>query len=188
MRLHLGVAVAALPFDHVAGQGEGAAGKADQGHGTVQGAADLGHGIDDIAQMVVGIGGLEIADRPFFPQGPLELGTLALGEIQAQAHGVRHGEDVGEQDGRVQVVARQGLQGDLGGQGRRLAQVQEAARPGTCRAVFREVAAGLAHQPGRRVAGGLPQQRAQEGIVLEGGHGLVHQMLARILRHPAAAS
>ena len=37
----------------------------------------------------------------------------APAEIQAQAHRVGHGEDVGEQDRRVDVVPADGLHGDL---------------------------------------------------------------------------
>ena len=54
--LDLAIVVRAAAFDHVAGEGPGAAGEADQGHGVVQGAADLGDRIHHVAQLDVGIG------------------------------------------------------------------------------------------------------------------------------------
>jgi hypothetical protein len=56
-------------------------------------------------------------------------------------------EDVAEQDGRVQRVAVQRLQRDFGGVLRVGGQAHEAAGLGARLAVFRQVAAGLAHQP-----------------------------------------
>ena len=168
--LDLGVAVAALAFDHVAGQRERAAGEADQRHRAIQRLADFRHRVDHVAQMVMRIRRLQVADRPFLAQRPFKLGAFALGEIQAEAHRVGHREDVGEQNRRVQVVARQRLQRDFRRHRRRLAQIQEAAGAGARGAVLGQIAAGLAHQPGRRVFGRLPQQGAKKGIVFEGGH------------------
>jgi hypothetical protein len=53
--------------------------------------------------------------------------ALALGEGQAQAHGVGHGQDVAEQDGRVQREALQRLQRDFGGVVHIGGQAHEAA-------------------------------------------------------------
>ena len=44
-----------------------------------------------------------------------EARAFALGEAQAQAHRIGHGEDVAEQDRGVERVAVQRLQRDLGG-------------------------------------------------------------------------
>ncbi|CFP65426.1 Uncharacterised protein [Bordetella pertussis] len=46
----------------------------------------------------------------------------------------------------------------------------ERARTGPCGVVFRQVTAGLTHQPDRRVWYGLAQQGAQEHIVLQRGN------------------
>ena len=159
----------ALPFNHVAGQGIGAAGEADEGHGIVQGTADLTHRIHDVAQVVVGIRRSQVVDRPFLAQGTLETRTLAFGEVEAQAHGIGHRQDVREQDGGIQVVAGQGLQGHFAGQGRGFAQVQEVAGPLAGLAVFRQVTAGLAHQPEGGVIGRFLEQGAQEGVVAGSG-------------------
>ena len=86
-------------------------------------------------------------------------------EAQAQAHRIGHGEDVAEQDRRVQRVALQRLQRDLGGELRVRRQAHEAAGALARGLVLGQVAAGLAHQPDRRVLGRLAQAGAQEGVV-----------------------
>ena len=168
--LDLAVVVRAAAFDHVAGEGPRAAGEADQRHGIVERTTDLGDGVHHVAQFEVGIGHGQIANFPLFLQRAFELRAFTFGEVQAKAHGVRHGKDVGEQDGGVEVVAGQGLQSDLAGQAGVLAQIEEAAGAFARLAVFGQVAAGLAHQPDRGVVGGLAQQRAQEGVVLRTAH------------------
>ena len=75
---------------------------------------------------------------------PLELRAFALDEIQAQAHRVGHGEDVGEQDRGVEREARQRLQRDFAGELGVLGHRQEAA--GAARA-WRGIRAGSA-RPG----------------------------------------
>ena len=60
------------------------------------------------------------------------------------------GEDVGEQDRRVEPVALERLQRHLAGELGVHAQLQEAAGLRARRAVLRQVAAGLAHHPQRR--------------------------------------
>jgi hypothetical protein len=52
-----------------------------------------------------------------------------------------------------------------------LAQLQEAAGAAPGLVVFGEIAAGLAHQPDRRVLDGLAQQCAEEVVVLGTGRG-----------------
>src|SRR5207342_2923209 len=101
----------------------------------------------------------------------LELGAFALDEVQAQAHGVGHGEDVGEQDRGVEREAAQRLQRDFAGEFRGLGHRQEAAGLGARGAVLGQVAAGLAHQPDRGAVDGLTAQGAEETIVFQGcGH------------------
>jgi len=63
---------------------------------------------------------------------------------------VRHHQDVGEQDRRVQAKAPDRLQRRFDRQVRRETEVEKARRPRTQLAVFRQVAAGLAHEPDRR--------------------------------------
>ena len=174
--LHMAIVVAAGPLDHVAGQGPGAAGKTDQRHaaapiGQCQDLADGGHRVEHIAQLV------HVGHRQ---TGHIGLLTHRLGKprafagrkAQAQAHGVGHRENVGEQDGRVQRIAVQRLQRDLGGEVGAGGQAHEAAGPCTGGVVFGQIAAGLAHQPHRRVVGGLAQARAQKLVI--GVTGVTH--------------
>src|SRR5439155_17358586 len=68
----------------------------------------------------------------------------------------------GEQDRRVQRIARERLQRHLGGERGRLAQREKASRLRSRAAVFGEITARLAHEPDRRIRGRLPQQRADQ--------------------------
>ena len=107
--------LAAAAFHHITGEGEGAAGKADQRHAAVQRAADGGNGVEYIAQFGH-IGHLQCGNVGFVLQWAGKLGAFAFGKIEAQAHGIGHGEDVGEEDGGVKAEAVDGLEGYFGGQ------------------------------------------------------------------------
>ncbi|RMU66035.1 hypothetical protein ALP29_05221, partial [Pseudomonas syringae pv. avii] len=143
-------------FDHVGGQGPWAARKADQRHTAVKLAADGAHGVHHVAQVFVWI-----RDRQGFDIGQgaddfLEARAFAGFEVQALAHGVGDGEDIGEEDGRVQLwVAVQRLHRDFAGERRIHAQAHEIARIGATGAVFRQVATGLTHHPHRGDVYGL---------------------------------
>ena len=167
------VIVRALALDHVAGQRPGAAGKANQRHAAVQRAADRGHGVKHVAQALQVRHGQRVHGG-LVTHRRREARALALRERQAQAHGVGHGQDVAEQDGRVQRVTLQRLQGDFGGVVDLGCQAHETAGLGARGAVFGQVAAGLAHQPDGRVVGGLAQAGAQKAVVLKGGVGRWH--------------
>ena len=121
--------VRAATFDHVAGKGERTAGKADQGDGTIERAPNFANGVEHIAQMHGRIRRRQIADRPFLAQRPLEAGAFPFGEVQAEAHGIGDGQNVRKQDGGIERIARQRLQGHLAGKGRVLAEIEKAARP-----------------------------------------------------------
>jgi hypothetical protein len=111
----------------------------------------------------------QLRDRGFVAQRVREARPLALGEAQPQAHRIGHGQDVGEQDRRVERIAIDRLQRDLGGEGRVGGQAHEAAGARTRRAVLGQIAPRLPHQPHRRVLGGLAQTGAQEDVVHERG-------------------
>ena len=66
------------------------------------------------------------------------------------AHPLRHDQDVAKQDRRVKAKPPNRLQGDLGSQLRRSHQFEEAVLL-LERAVFRQGAARLPHQPNRRI-------------------------------------
>ncbi len=162
------VVVAALAFDHVAGQRPGAAREADQRHAAIQCLADAGDGVEHIAQLVhVGYG--EFGHSGFVAHLLGKARAFTLGECQAQAHGVRHGQDVAEQNGGVEREAVERLQGHLGGVVHVGGQAHEAAGARARGLVFGQVAARLAHQPQGGVVGGLAPAGAQEGVIGQGG-------------------
>ena len=158
-------------FDHVGGQGPGAAGEADQRHAAIELAADGADGVHHVTEVFV-----RVRDRQRFDVGQgaddfLETRAFAGLEVQALAHGVRNGEDIGEEDGRIQLrVAVQRLQGDFAGELRVHAQAHEVAGLGAAGAVFRQVATGLTHHPHRGDVYGLLEQGTKETVVLEGSH------------------
>jgi hypothetical protein len=150
--------VAAGTFDHVAGEGEGAAGEADQGHSAGEGALAFAHGIENILQLRQ-IGHLQLRDFFLIPQRALEARALALGEGESEAHRVRDGEDVGKHDGGVEREALERLERHFGGERRRFGKLEEASGAGSRLVVLRKIAPGLAHQPDRGVRRRLQRQR-----------------------------
>ncbi|KAG1606113.1 hypothetical protein G6F46_013230 [Rhizopus delemar] len=126
-----------------------------------------------------------------------EFRAFAFDEVQLQAHRIGNGEDVREQDGRVQREAAQRLQGDFAGDLRGLGHGQEAAGLGPGRTVFRQVAAGLAHQPDGGAVHRFAAQGAQQAIVAEraghDGHSLGESWQRRqsprgVLHRPAGSA
>ena len=90
-------------------------------------------------------------------------------EMQAQPHRIGNGKNVGEQDGRIQRVAAQRLQGDLTGQLGVAAQAHEIAGFCTGLQVLRQIAPRLPHHPDRRAVDWLTRQGTQETVILERG-------------------
>ena len=89
-------------------------------------------------------------------------------EVEADAHGLERQQDVGEDDGGVEIEAAQRLQRDLGGDVGAHAHLDERELLADG-AVLGQVAARLAHEPhGRRVDGD-----AGTGIEKAHGHPLV---------------
>ena len=119
-----------------------------------------------IAQLVLGIGHAQPRDVAARAHRPLDARPFAGLELQAQTERVRNRQDVGEQNRRIERVARERLQSDLARELRRHAELQEAAGARARRAVLRQIAAGLTHHPDGRAVDGLSQQRAQQQIVL----------------------
>ena len=160
------VVVRAAALHHVASQRPGAARETNQGHAAVQGFANTGDRIKHILQLVH-VWHRQRRHSGFIPHHFFKLGAFALCEGQAQTHGVWNGQDVGEQNGRVQRIAVQRLQGDFGGVVHIGGQAHEAARLGAGGAVLGQIPACLAHQPNGGVVGGLTQAGFEEAVVLE---------------------
>ena len=171
-RLDAGEVLAAAAFHHVAGQRPRAAGKADERHLAVQFAADHPYRVHHVAQFGFHVRHAQLRRVGGAAHGALELRALAFDEVQAQPHRIGDGQDVGEQDGGVQVETAQRLQRHFTGDLRVLRHAQEAAGFLAGGAVLRQVTTGLAHQPYRRAIHGFAAQGAQEAIVLQGSHRL----------------
>ena len=95
---------AAAAFDHIAGECERAAGEADERYAAVQCFADGSYRVENILQFFH-IGNLQLGDVCFVLQGAFEFRAFAFGKVQSQAHGVGDGQDVGEQNRRIQIEA-----------------------------------------------------------------------------------
>src|SRR3546814_3017215 len=89
--------------------------------------------------------------------------------------GMRHDQDVGEQNGAVETETAERLKSHLV---RRIAVVDEVEEPallGSKRPVFREIAARLAHQPDRRFSRisaihGLEERQVRKSTCLNSSH------------------
>src|SRR5271165_6080250 len=154
-------------FDHVAGDGEGRAGEADQGRGIEPlGRQARPHALDrlqdrrDRQDHTVRIEGVDAGmigqARQYRP--------LALRVAQAVAECPGQHQDVAEQDCPVHAEPADRLQRYLGGQIGIGAERDEVARLGADLSVFRQVTASLAHQPDRRRPDGLPAKDTKQGL------------------------
>ena len=165
--LDLGEGLGAAPLHHVGGQGPGAAGEADQRHFALELAANGAHRVHHVAQLVFRIRDGQRLHVGHGGDRTLEARAFTLLEVEAQPHGVGHGQDVGEEDGGIEGIAAQRLQGDFTGQLGVAAQGHEVPRDGAGRLVFRQVAASLTHHPHRGHVHILAQQGTQVSIVLQ---------------------
>ena len=149
-------------LDEVAGHRERGAGEADQRNGELLG--EDPHGLEDVGRV-----GLRVERSE-----PVEVGRAAKGvsddraragsDVHPEADGGHGHDDVGVEDGGVDAVPPDRLEGDLGrqlgvGDGR---QDRALAADGP---VLGQVTTGLAHEPHGRVRGRLAPARGQEDVV-----------------------
>ena len=174
--LDLAEGLAAAAFDHVRSHGPRAAREADQGHPPAQFAAHQGDRVDHVLEFPPGVGHDEPIDVGRRADRVLEPGTFAGLEFQPQVHRMRNRENVREQDGGIERKSVDGLQGDLARDLGVGAHLEKAAGPLPRRAVFRQIAARLAHEPNRPARRRFAQQGAQQQIV---GEGRVHDVQVR---------
>ena len=165
--LDLGEGLGAAPLHHVGGQGPGTAGEADQRHFALELAAYGAHRIHHVAELVFRIRNGQRLHVSHGFDGSLEARAFTLFEIETQPHGVGHGQDVGEEDGGIERITAQGLQGDFTSQLGVAAQGHEVPRDGAGRLVFRQITASLAHHPYWCHVHVLAQQGTQVSIVLQ---------------------
>ena len=149
-RLRLHEVARRLPLDEIAGDGERAAGEADDSLLGAELVTDDAHGFENEGN---GLGGLG------HPQ-PLDAGEARdrLGddrpdpvhELDVDPHADDGEHDVCEHHRRVDTVAPHRLQGHLRAELRLLTDLEEGV-PGTDLAVLGQRPTGLAHEPDRRV-------------------------------------
>ena len=97
----------------------------------------------------------------------LEARTVAGFERDALAERVWQNENVGEQYRRVEAETADGLQRRLDSQGGRVAEIEKRRGFRANIAIFRQIAAGLAHEPDRRRPLPLAGERGEERLARE---------------------
>ena len=95
------------------------------------------------------------------PHGPRDHGSFAARELEPDAERFDDQQDVGEENRAVDAQALDRLERHLRRRVGVPAKLEEREAL-TQRAILRQVASGLAHQPDRRVRGGLPSRGAQQ--------------------------
>ena len=168
------VVARAAAFDHVAGEGEGCAAEADDAECVAVGAGrgevflDAFDRLSDVAQFVDAVG-LEGFDLGGGADGGMDLGAFAGDELEVDAHGGEGEKQVGEDDGRVDAEALGCGDGDLGGNLRGAADLEQGVVLADSH-VLRHVAAGLAEEPDGGPVDGLAETGAHEAAGPD-GHG-----------------
>ena len=148
-------------FDRIRRQRERRAGESNQRHSASQLALDQANGVEREGERFARIDRPHPVDILGRPNRALDGRALALDEVERDAHRLERQEQVGKQDGGVDLDATQGLQGDFGREIRRAAQLQKGVFLAEG-AVFRHVAAGLPHEPDRCLVDGFTPARAQK--------------------------
>ena len=118
----------------------------------------------------------QLLDRRRVPQR-LELRARAILEPNPAAQRIRHYQDVGEQDRGIEAVASDGLQGGFRRELGRIAELEKVSCLAAQRAIFGQVAPGLAHQPDRRPCGWHFLQRIQRATSAEAPAGSARDFL-----------
>ena len=165
-RLGAGVVLARPALDEVAGERERRAGEADERR-RAELADERAHRLGDVRDVVgrqrgqpVEVGGGAERLRDDRPD--------ARDDVEVDADRLERHDDVGEEDRRVDAVAADRLQRDLGDEVGGRAGVEHLVALAEL-AVLGQRPAGLAHEPHRRVRDGLAAARPEEGGVVRGG-------------------
>ena len=159
--LDLGVGARVAALDHIAGQGEGGAGEADQRYAAGELAGRQAQRLEDeghVAARVADVHALQIGGAA---HRALDHRPVVSVEMKADAHALERQQDVGEDDGAVEIEAGKRLERDLDRHLGPAAELDEAQllAQGT---VFGQVASGLAHEPDRCGVDGLAEARVEQ--------------------------
>ena len=165
-----GEGFAAAPLHHIGCQRPRAAGEANQRHFPFQLAANGAHGVHHVAQLAFRIGDRQLVHVGFASDRRGKTRAFTGFEVQAKAHRIRNGQNIREEDRRIQREAAQRLERHFTGQLGVFAQRHKIARLRARGFVLWQIASRLAHHPHRGDINGLAQQRTQITIVLQFGH------------------
>ena len=167
----VGLVGRAPPADHVGRHGPRRAAKSDKGRLTGEVLSEPGNRLANAGELGASCGPAQ-AHEIGLCANRVEPRPVAVDERDALAQRIGHHQDVGEQDRRVEAVAPDRLQRHFCGKGWIVAEVEKAPGLRPHRPVFRQVAAGLPHQPDRRWRQGPSGEGLQEAARFGriGGH------------------
>ena len=168
------VVVRAAALDHVGGERPWRTGEAQQRALALELGFDASQGLADIVESRRDAGGIEAFHLRAGLEFEIHRNAAFLAELVTLAERLGDHEDVGEDDGRIEREAPERLQRDLGGEFRRAHHFEEGV-PGLQRAVLRQVAAGLAHDPDGRAVKRCAGGGGEEALV--GGHEIRNEEL-----------
>lgn len=147
-------------LDHVAGEGPGGSGKAQDGNvgpNVIYGATQ---GFHQEAGFFLGIKDVEFFYIGFRSNWLRKIRTCVL-EFEGEAHGFGRNQDIGEDNDGIDAETAEGLKGHFDGQFGSLTYLQKRVLSADF-AILGEVAASLAHHPNReagdRLAATGPQK------------------------------
>ena len=148
-------------LDQIGRDRERGAGEADQRHTATQRAGHRPHGLEHEGHGVFDVDRWQRVYVGRRAHGTVDHRAFTLGELEPHAERLGDQQDVGEQDRGVDPETLHRLERDLGGSLGIAAQLEEgvARAQGT---VFRQIAAGLAHEPHGRERRRLAPRGAQE--------------------------
>jgi hypothetical protein len=169
------VVARAAALDHVAGEGEGCAAEADDakavairaGCGEVRG--DLFDRLRNVEEVLdtIGAEGLDVLERA---NGSVDLWTFAGYELEVETHGGEGEEEVGEDDGGVDVEALGGCDGDFCGDVGCAADVEQGVMLAHGH-VLGHIAASLTEEPDGCAIHWLPKASADKAAAALGVKG-----------------
>ena len=166
-RLGAGVVLARAALDEVAGERERRAGEADERR-RAELADERAHRLGDVRDVVGRRARAAGRGRRRCGTARATTGPMPGHDVEVDADRLERHDDVGEEDRRVDAVAADRLQRDLGDEVGRRAGVEHRVALADL-AVLGQRAAGLPHEPHRRVRDRLAAAGPQEGGVVRGG-------------------
>ncbi len=164
------VVLRAAALDHVGGECPRRAGETEERTFTLQFRFDAGQRLADVSEARGSAGGVQPVDLSAGLEREIHGDAAFLAKLVALAQRLGDDEDVGEDDRRIEREAAQRLQRDFRGQFRRAYHFEEGVLR-LQRAVFRQVATGLAHDPNRRTVERFAGAGGEETFATS--HGLI---------------